>query len=201
MIRAFVFDFGNVICHFEPRLFIEKIAGLTNTPLGTLQEAMQQSFDLGREYETGRISSDEFFNRICSRYSITVEKSAFIDAFTSIFTPIPSTYDLIRHLKPHYKLGLLSNTNEWHFQYGIQKVDVYPLFDAVTVSFHVGAMKPSRQIYDDMVTKLQVSPEECVYIDDLRENAEAGSWIGMHAIHYTSHDQLLAALRQFDIAV
>lgn len=199
MTRAIIFDFGNVICRFEVRLFVERISQLTSMPPSTLQGFMQQPFDLGREYETGLITSDEFYQRVSNRYGLSITKERFIHAFTDIFTPIPSTLELIRKLKPFYKLGLLSNTNEWHFEHAIKKVEVYPLFDAVTVSFQVKAMKPAEILYRDILAQLDVGAEECVYIDDIEENVEMANRLGMSGIHYTSAEELLARLRSLGV--
>jgi len=201
MIRAVIFDFGNVVCRFEPRLFVQQLLRLSKIPIGNVEEMLRRSVDIGRAYETGLITSDQFFEGICGRYGLVVDKREFVDAFVHIFTPILPTFDLIRQLKPHYMLGLLSNTNEWHFEYGIKTVEVFPLFDAVTVSFQVGVMKPDARIYNDMLEKLRLGPEECVYIDDLRENVEAGGLIGMKTIQYTSHEQCVEELRRWDVAV
>jgi epoxide hydrolase-like predicted phosphatase len=199
MIRAVIFDFGNVICRFDVRLFVERISRLTSTPLSTLQGILHQSFDLGREYETGLITSDEFYRKVSDRYGLSVSKERFVREFTDIFTPIPSTLTLVRKLKPFYKLGLLSNTNEWHFEHAIKKVEVFPLFDAVTVSFQVRAMKPAEKMYRDILAKLQVTPEECIYIDDVRENVEVARHLGMFSIHYTAPEELHAQLHSVGV--
>ncbi len=201
MTRAIIFDFGNVVCRFEPRLFVERLFHHARRPLRSPREALHQSSGLGRDYETGLISSAQFFERICDRYDLVVDKRDFIDAFVHIFTPIPSTFDLVRRLKPRYGLGLLSNTNEWHFEFGIKPVEVYPLFDAVTLSFQVKAMKPDERMYEDIVHKLGIKPEEAVYIDDLEENVRAGRQFGMKAIHYVSPEQCLTDLRRWNVAV
>jgi len=46
---------------------------------------------------------------------------------------------------------------------------VFPLFDTVTLSFVVGENETGRNIYMDALGKLNVHPEECIYIDDIRE--------------------------------
>jgi putative hydrolase of the HAD superfamily len=174
---------------------------MQNKPVTDFDDILRQSFDLGREYETGLITSDQFFQKVSQRYALSLAKSDFIDAFTNLFTPIPSTFALIRQLKLRYKLGLLSNTNEWHFEHVIRKVDVYPLFDAVTLSFKVNALKPAEKIYRDIIAQLNLDPTECAYIDDLSENAEAAQRIGLHGIRYTSHNDVVAALRRLDVHI
>jgi putative hydrolase of the HAD superfamily len=117
-----------------------------------------------------------------------------IKAFTEIFTPIPATFRLIRELKRNYKVGLLSNTNECHYDRYFKKADIFPLFDSVSLSFEVKQMKPGERIYRDAVGKLQARPEECVYIDDIEAYAEGARRLGLLGIRYVSHDALLESL-------
>jgi FMN phosphatase YigB (HAD superfamily) len=93
------------------------------------------------------------------------------------------------------------NTNEWHFEHYIRAVDVFPLFDAVTVSFRVGEMKPGERIHRDVLSKLGLPPEACVFIDDLEENVEGARRLSMHGIRYTDHVRLVASLRALGVAV
>ncbi|HSL91358.1 MAG TPA: HAD-IA family hydrolase, partial [Candidatus Limnocylindrales bacterium] len=100
----------------------------------------------------------------------------------------------IRDLKPAYKIGLLSNTNECHYERYFTSVEVFPLFDSVTLSFEVKEMKPGERIYRDAVGKLRVLPVECVYIDDIEAYAEGARRLGMEGIRYVTHGALLKSL-------
>ena len=200
-ITAFIFDFGNVICSFDPHLFFVRAQQYSNLPPESLLVALKGSVEIMREYETGLLTSDEFFTRIRSTCRLTVSREEFIRAYTQIFAPIPSTYALIRELRPHYKLGLLSNTNEWHFEYGIKTTEVFPLFDTVTLSYKVKAMKPARQIYTDAINKLGAAPAECVYIDDLEENVVAAKEFGMQALLFRSGDELRESLMRLGVQI
>jgi putative hydrolase of the HAD superfamily len=104
-------------------------------------------------------------------------------------------------LKPCYRLGLLSNTNPWHFEYGIRTVEVFDLFDAVSLSYRVQAMKPDRRIYLHALGQLNTAPHTCVFIDDIPANVEAAKDLGMHGILYTGHPSLMNSLRQLRIVV
>ena len=201
MIKAIIFDFGNVICSFDMKKFGNRMAELTGLSVSRLTQVVANASRLSIEYETGLISSDEFFHRVVIENGLSVSKEEFVDAFTHLFTPIPSTFDLIKKVKPRYRLGLLSNTNEWHYEYGIKPVEVFPLFDTVTLSFQVKAMKPAEKIYRDALTKLNVQPEEAVYIDDLLENAKAATALGIHGVHYTGHAELLRELTALRLAI
>ncbi len=194
MIKAIIFDYGNVISALDNTLFLKAIAGSSEKTVPELHELIYVQSDLPTRYETGLISSQEFFSRTKKLCGLRISQSDFIRAFTGIFTPIQSTLDLIQRLKPEYRLGLLSNTNEWDFTYEIAKISVFNLFDTVTVSYRVKAMKPDRAMYLDALTKLGLKPEECVYIDDIKEYADAASALGIRGIQYIDHDSLLGSL-------
>ena len=184
MIRAVVFDFGNVICRFDNGIVLKRIAENTGRSPENLQEILYQSSDTILRYEKGELSSEEFFAHVKAMTGLRMSREEFADAYADKFTPIPETIRILRSLKGKYKLGLLSNTSEWDFERGIQTTEVFPLFDAVTVSFRVHALKPAPEIYQDILTRLKVLPEECVYIDDIEEYVVAAKTVGMHGLPY-----------------
>lgn len=193
MIRAVVFDFGNVISAFDYGSFFRAIGQGGRASPAEMMEAIVAS-GIHRDYERGAISSDRFFAAAAELLGVTVGKEAFFEAFSGIFTPIETTSALIRSLKGDYRIGLLSNTNEWHYEHTIRAVPVFGLFDAVTLSFEVGALKPAEAIYRDVLRKLGLPPRECAYIDDIEEYARGAERAGMAGIRYESHAQLLRDL-------
>ena len=190
MVKAVVFDFGNVIARFEPRRIVENLAPYSTMSAGGLAEILLANTDLGIRYETGRISSKDFFAEASRILELSCTETEFIDAFCRIFTPIEGTHALIRRLHGRVRLGLLSNTSEWHFLHGIRESAIFPLFDAVTLSYEVGAMKPAPAIFQDMLAKLNLPAEACAYTDDIPEFVEAARAVGFHAVHFTTPEAL-----------
>jgi len=198
VIKGIIFDFGGVICSFDSRKFFQALAGRTARTAGEMAAIVLEA-DLPRRYESGRISSREFFSAVTEPCGLSISEEEFIAEFTGIFLPIESTFRLIRALKPSFRIALLSNTNEWHFEHYIRTVEVFPLFDAVTLSYRVGEMKPGERIYRDSLRRIGLPPEECVFIDDLEENVAAAERLGIHGIHYTGHERLVASLKALNI--
>ncbi len=198
MIRAVIFDFGNVLCRFDVGKLVRSLTPFTELAPEDIRRAFMDD-GLAVRYETGLVTSDEFVRTIVDRGRLSMTKDDFITAYTGIFEPIPTTLHLVRALKPHYTVALLSNTNELHFEHVIRRVEVYSLFDAVTLSFRVKAMKPAERIYQDALGKVNLDPGQCVFIDDLHQNIEAAQRLGMHGVLYTSHQELLTALRALHI--
>lgn len=201
MIRAIIFDFGNVIYKFDNSLFLDQISDYSDKSVSELNEIFYQNLELAKQYETGCITSDQFFTKAVELGRLHISKSDFIRAFTNIFTPVQETFDLIRRLKSRYKIGLLSNTNEWDFEYAIKKCEIYECFNAVSLSFMVREMKPGKKIYLDVLNKLNLPAEECIYIDDIKDYAEAAAQLGIVGIHYTSHEQLVDSLKQLHVSL
>ncbi len=200
-IQAVIFDFGRVICDFDLGKFVARAARASTLSADGVKGTMPESMRMADRYETGLITSREFYLSVCRITSLTMSEQEFVSAWTDIFTPKQATFELVKRLKGRYRLGLLSNTNEWHYQFGIKPVGIFPLFDAVTLSFEVHAMKPDRRIYDDMLAKLALPAEACVYIDDIAENVAAGGALGMHGIHYTTHERLIEDLAKAGVEI
>jgi epoxide hydrolase-like predicted phosphatase len=201
MIKAIIFDFGNVICKFDNNIFLKKISNKTNKTIKKLNEIIYIKSSLPQQYETGLITSDEFFEKIKILCNLKITKDEFITAYTNIFTPIKTTFNLIQRLKPNYKLALLSNTREWDFNYGIKPTEIFDLFDVLSLSFRVKAMKPDSKMFFDVLDKLRLSPEECVSIDDIKEYANRARQLGFHAVHYTSYNKLLQELKELNVKI
>ena len=200
-IQAVIFDFGRVICDFDLGKFVARAARASTLSADGVKGTMPESMRMADRYETGLMTSREFYLNVCRIASLTMPEQEFVSAWTDIFTPKQGTFELVKRLKGRYRLGLLSNTNEWHYQFGIKPVGIFTLFDAVTLSFEVHAMKPDRKIYDDMLAKLALPAGACVYIDDIAEYVAAGRAIGLHGIHYTTHERLLEDLAKAGVEV
>ena len=193
-IRAVIFDFGRVISDFDIGRFIAHAARFSALSPAGLKEAVARAMPTAERYETGLISSLKFYEEVSKTASLQMSEEEFRRAYTDIFSQKPGTIDLIRRLKPLYRLGLLSNTNEWHFESGVRTVSIFPLFDAVTLSYEVRAMKPDPRIYADMLGKLELPARECAYIDDIAEYVAAGRALGLAAFQYTTHENLIRDL-------
>lgn len=67
-------------------------------------------------------------------------------------------------------------------------------FDAVVESSKVGVRKPEPRFYEIACDLLGVTPDSCVFLDDLGINLKPAAAMGMTTIKVTSADQALADL-------
>ncbi len=197
--RAIVFDFGNVLYRFDNQKFLRGLSGLCGKPVDALEQTLYRDATLMQDYESGKLDSAAFLQGLSDLCGTALSKEAFLPIYTGIFTPIAANLELVRQLKSKYKLGLISNTSPWHAEHVIRTAGVFPLFDAVTFSFEVGANKPDARLFEDALAKLSVPAEQCVYIDDIAAYATAASEQEMHGITYVSPVSLMAELRRLQI--
>lgn len=73
---------------------------------------------------------------------------------------------------------------------------IFARFEHVIESSKTGVRKPDPRIYLMMCDLLRLSPENCVYLDDLGINCKPAAALGMRAIKVTSGEQALDELGQ-----
>ena len=121
---------------------------------------------------------------MCSVLNNEVTTQEFIDGFNAIFTGIyPNTNTMLDALKGRYKLVALSNINDEHYNYCWEHYgETLKKFDLIIASHEVQMRKPEPRIYTYLLNELQVAANEIVYLDDLKDNIDAGVAAGLHTI-------------------
>src|SRR5271157_1292703 len=202
MIDLFVFDLGKVILPFEHRQIASKLWQRSkNNRTLTEEEIFQDLFDLKNgtvnRYEEGLLSSEEFFLEVRKRYDLALEFEDFSEIWNNIFWDNPEVNEIILYLKAKgYPIYLLSNTNELHFAYVIERFPIVHVLDEWILSFEVGAKKPDKRIYDAIFEKTDVDKAKILYIDDIDAYVSAARSYGMQGLVYKSPDDLWAVLKE-----
>lgn len=201
MIKAIIFDYGNVIHKWDNDIFLNKIIKKSNKNYNYIKDVVFGS-KLYRKLDSGVISPTKFFEIVKEQCNLLMSKDEFFKAYSDrIFEKITTSIDLAKGLMKNYRVSLLSNTNKIDSDNVIKKSELFTLFDTVTLSFEVKSAKPDKEIFLDALKKLNLKPNECVYIDDIKEYSEAASKIGIHGIHYTSYENLIKELKKLNIKV
>jgi putative hydrolase of the HAD superfamily len=149
---------------------------------------MSEVNNISRQADRGLISREEAIRATAKLAGITpAEFTGAIDRNV----PDEELFAYIRELKAKYKLGLLSNIAD-DYLHTIFEPDHLALFDAISLSFKKGFIKPQARAFEIIAEELGVEPEECVLVDDQQRNIDGARAAGMPAILY--HDA--AQLRQ-----
>jgi FMN phosphatase YigB (HAD superfamily) len=153
VLKALIFDLGGTIVPFDFRRGYAAMEPLCAYPAAEIP-ARIRSTDLVRRFETGQIEPEAFVEELCRALELRVSYAEFCDLWTSIFLPEPLIPEAVfAVLRRRYPLVLLSNTNDIHFQMIRRSYPLLDHFDHFVLSYQVGALKPSRRIYEEAVAR------------------------------------------------
>lgn len=201
MIRAIVFDFGNVVGFFDHRRASGRLAELGQICPDALHADLFGG-PLEDDYEAGRIGTDEFLRRLRALGRFSCADEELVRAYADIFWPNEPVCALIPRLRGRYRLLLGSNTSELHsLHFRRQFADVLRHFDAVVLSHEIGARKPSRAFFECCERFAGYPADACLFIDDLPANVDGARAAGWHGVQYTGFYDLCRRLVEVGIVI
>lgn len=177
-----MFDLGKVLLDFDYGIALRRLLPLVQAPLADLHRLINQS-PLLFEYETGRIATAEFYERVRAATQFQGTFELFRDVFGDIFTEIAPMVALHADLRargcPTY---VLSNTNELAIQHIRRRFPFFAHFDAYVLSFEHRAMKPDPALYAVLERLTGLHAGDLFYLDDRPENVAAGQARGWRGV-------------------
>lgn len=187
-----VFDLGNTLIRFDHNISARKIANLFHIDSKKIYDAFFDS-PLTRAFEKGEISPAEFHKRASSLLGVTMPFKDFVNIWNDIFWEDKESCDLARKLKKNYKLFLVSNVNRLHFEYIEKKFDIIKIFDEIILSYLVGAQKPDRLIFEDVIRRAGGDRTKLLYVDDREDLIKEAISLGIDSIRYEGAEKLKAS--------
>lgn len=110
-------------------------------------------------------------------------KSRMLEAVTYQEQVAP-TAELIAELKAAgYRLFVLSNMSKDYIEF-LCEMPVFQHFEGEIISCEVGLIKPEREIYNLLLDRYNLVPEQTMFIDDRVENVEAAATLGIVPFHF-----------------
>lgn len=195
MIKCVIFDLGGVIVPLDFQRGYRAMAPHCSYP-GSEISGRIGATDLVQRFETGRLRSEDFVQELCTTLDLRINYDQFCEIWSAIFLKhslVPES--LLAALKQKYRLLLLSNTNPIHFE---MLRGAYPMlshFDRFVLSYEVGALKPSPEIYREALKHAGCAPAECFFADDIPAYVEGAKRAGIDAVQFESPEQIEREMR------
>ena len=201
MIRAFLFDIGNVLVRFDISRALRAVAALSD--VADEVDALHRIEAVKLEYEDGQVSRADFLHEAFRLLGYRGTEAQFIAAWQGIFTENEPMSALVRALHGRFPIFLLSNTNDLHVEGLFRDFPVFAHFTGATYSHEAKASKPHRTIYEIAARTHGLEPGATFFIDDLAANIATARELGFHTHHYhhDRHGELLAAIRAAGVEV
>ncbi|MCX6726309.1 MAG: HAD-IA family hydrolase [Candidatus Shapirobacteria bacterium] len=195
MITTFLFDVGNVVWFYQPYL-----------------NRLHQ-----RWAELSHLSYDDFSAQYLAFYKyFEINQKTLDDFVIFLHQPDPAPYwqtltdiyntsdfnnflnqpilNLISGLKSVFRVGYLSNAENFFYQHVHQKLESN--FDFGYSSWQLGLEKPNPEIYQKVLNLQNLQPSEAVFIDDIPANVTSAKSVGINSILFENNSQLLTELRK-----
>lgn len=106
------------------------------------------------DYQDGKISADYLqvtrFNEWAAKLDVPAKElnDAFLDAMAQICEPLPGAVELLNKLKPHAKLGIITNGFARLQTVRLEHTGLKEVFDWLVISELVGIAKPNKAIFE-----------------------------------------------------
>lgn len=194
LVRNIIFDLGGVILNINYGNTIARLSELSGQDFAAIYTQHRQDaiFD---DFETGKITSDGFRQRLRQLLQVPASDQAIDDAWNAMLLDIPpSRIDFLEGVGNQKRIFLLSNTNEIHKKafdqivtdsFGDRLSDLSNLFEKAYYSHLVGDRKPKASIFERVLAENQLNPAETLFIDDTLGHVEGAKQVGLQAFHLT----------------
>ncbi len=181
MIKNIIFDMGNVLLSYDPdvclKCFVEKEAD---------REIIKRELFMGPEWVEGDLGLltdaerfDKVSRRVPERLHTALKKCAL--EWTMCMKPVQGAREFLNYAKERdYRIFVLSNASSSFYDY-FPGFMPFEYFDGMVVSCDVHIVKPDIRIYEYLLEKYGLKPEECFFMDDLPQNVEAAKKAGLNA--------------------
>lgn len=200
MIKNIIFDLGEVLLTGDDRwIYSQQTQKLLQTfDIDKLFKGWEAAWPDARD---GKISEDRFFTIFLETLNINPDQQT-LDSLKRIYrdaTDKHGAYPALEILKGKYPLYSITNvTHEW-LKYKRDTFDLDQYLKLIISSCEEGIAKPHKEIYQALITKANIKPEESVFVDDLLRNIKAADEMGFKTIHFSGFEQMKSEMAKMGI--
>lgn len=201
LIRNIIFDIGNVLLNFRPEQFLKRFTDdelrIKNFIDNVIRTELWLNLDRGIiSLKDARV---EYLERFPKESNLII---AYFNHWKEMLTPITQNIQILRELKSKdYKIYFLSNFIEEAFDYVQDRYEFFTLVDGKVISSEINYVKPELKIYQYLLEKYNLNPEQCVFIDDIESNLPQAHSLKMKTIHYLVDTDLRSELRKLNVNI
>lgn len=190
-IKNIIFDMGMVMLWFDPDRSTKM---LTDDP--EIIREIHNTLYFSQEWvmmDAGFIPEEEAMRRILPRLSSDrvrdIARESFKNWDRQNLIPREDMGALVRELKKRgMGIYLLSNVSLRFAKEAMKLIPAAECFDGMVFSSVEKLLKPQREIYERLLNRYGLNPEECVFIDDSRANVLAAEALGIHGYCFADGD-------------
>jgi putative hydrolase of the HAD superfamily len=203
-ITDIIFDLGKVLVPFDWNIAFGRLTGLVPDSVSEMitndRESFVEKIRLPcNQLELGALSFEDFFLTIGNLIGLETSLDNFRSIWCDIFWLNEDVVEIGTTLAEKFPCWLMSNTNEAHYNWIMQKFPSVRFYRAAALSYELGHMKPDVRYYTKALNLFGVDPQKAVFIDDILENLEGAALLGIRTIRFENARLLTQKLNEFGV--
>ncbi|WP_379964101.1 HAD family hydrolase [Epilithonimonas sp. UC225_85] len=183
MIKNIIFDFGGVLMDWDPRYFFKTYFNDDEKMEWFLKNIAVDEWNI--EQDRGRSLKEGTETLIKQHPDWEKEIRAYYDNWSVMLkSDIPKNVEILRKLEGKYHLYGLTNWSEETFPVALENYDFFQLFEGkIVVSGTEKLIKPDKEIFEVLLSRYILKPDESIFIDDNFKNITTAKSLGFEVIH------------------
>ncbi len=213
--KAMLFDLDDTLLDRDKavdNLFLLVLEKCYEDVSDTVKNNMLQKFKEYDKREYGisnkTIVLESLFDEFAPKYRLPHNyiQDFWNENFPKCFSIDQNTIHFLNQIKRHFKVGIITNGSTQRQTAKIINTNLNNYFDTIIISEEVGVSKPDKRIFELALNKLNVQPEDVLFVgDDLEkdiagpQNANIkGVWFNPQKIKNTTQIQPYAEINTLD---
>lgn len=195
-IDTIIFDLGGVLVDWKPEYVYRKVFNNDEKKVQWFLNTVCTP-DWNIEQDAGRTIEEAVNLKIKEFPQYEEWIRLYYNEWHNMFSgPIKKNLALFKKLKQseNYKIYALTNWSAEKWKLALKLFPFFNDFDGAVVSGQEMCRKPFHKIYNIIINRYKISPENAVFIDDNKENILSAIQLKFNGIHYQNHQQLLENL-------
>lgn len=199
MIKNIIFDAGNVLVEVRWNEVMQEL-GFERELLQRVSEATVSS-NTWREYDRSLLSYEEILALfIANSPELEREIRLFMKHEPETIRKFPYAREWVKNFRDNgYNCYILSNYPRHCYEKTYTERLYEEFINGAVYSCQVQLVKPETEIYQTLLKRYELIPEECVFLDDNLANVDAARKLGIHAIQFTTKEESERELRKLGV--
>ncbi|MCL2411190.1 MAG: HAD hydrolase-like protein [Treponema sp.] len=193
-IKAVLFDYDGVMT--LDKSGSDSVCNFISAKMGIDKTFFKNEYrKFNNDLSDGKITHIDIWEKLCENTGKQIPLSVLYDSF--INTPIDvKMHDFVLKIKNQNIItGLITDNKADRIDYIDKKHDLGKYYDIIAVSGKLGYGKYCDKIFLYVLEKLNVKPEECIFIDNQENNLIIPDKLGFNTLYYDDETRDLCKLK------
>lgn len=196
MIKLIIFDVGGVIDNFDESMYADYLSKKLGIDRDKFWHTLIPLLD---RIELGHSSLAHMKKALSRKFKVSQRQLEWDPAFKRLNTVNWDVINLANRLSKRYRIVILTNVSRSRHIVKMQSYLKKVKYERLFTSCYLHMAKPDQRIYRFVLKETGVSPDEVVFIDNLKKNTDGAQRLGITSIQFKSYSDLVRRLKKLGI--